>query len=287
MTVLVVALTATQMSGRPDEWPKLLNEGARASFTADVLELRGSSGWLRTPQPVLDFDVSFEIRALTPDAEPGLIVRTWRGWQLWPEKGYRLTIPAVKPIAPSALLNARGHQAKVLREGTVDLRSQGEWQKVRVVAQRGRVVMMMNDVLAGDFLIENQGGYLMFDNRKGRVELRQLALRTSELNEALPTDIQTEEELKKLGGTPPQVLYELKPTYTPEALRAGVTGIVKMEAVVGTDGSVGPIRITRKKDPDLDVAAVAALRSWRFRPALLNGSPVPVVVEILMRFTIQ
>jgi protein TonB len=39
--------------------------------------------------------------------------------------------------------------------------------------------------------------------------------------------------------------------------------------------------------PLLDDAAVAAVRQWRFTPALLNGEPVPVVMTVTVNFKLQ
>jgi TonB family protein len=267
--------------------PRLVNENANVRATDGVLELRGGRGWLRTERPLLDFEVTFEIRALTPDADPGVVVRSWRGWQLWPERGYRFTIPVGTPIEASKLLVARQQQMKLIQEGTLNLRPHGDWQTLRVTGHRGRVRLAVNDTVAADFAIENHGGYLMFDNRKGRVEIRAPLLRTSELNEPIPTDLVRVEALKKSGGTAPEVLQEVKPHYTPEAMRALVQGSVKLEAVVLADGHVGPVRVLRSRDKDLDISAVAALKAWRFRPGVLNGTHVPVVVEVEMSFGLK
>jgi hypothetical protein len=43
--------------------------GARASFRDGVLELRNGGGWLRAPRLCLNFRVSFEFRATTPELD--------------------------------------------------------------------------------------------------------------------------------------------------------------------------------------------------------------------------
>jgi len=286
VVVLLVLLCLIQtVPGAP---PKLTNEnGAKASLKNGILELRGGSGWLRTPRPLLDFEVKFEIRALTPDADPGLIVRTWRGWERWPDVGYRLMIPTTTGVDVSHLLIGRRQNLRVIQQGTLDLRPPGEWQQVQVNGQGNRIRLAVNNILVCDFAVEHYGGYLMIDNRKGRVEFRNITLRSSELNEAIPPDVLTDEQLKASGGQEPKVLHEVKPIYTPEAMRGVIQGVVVIEAMVLADGSVGPVRVTRGLDADLDVSAVAALKAWRFRPAVVNGSPVPIVVKVEMSFTLK
>jgi TonB family protein len=43
--------------------------------------------------------------------------------------------------------------------------------------------------------------------------------------------------------------------------------------------------VTRPKNPDLDEAAVAAARRWRFEPAQKDGVSIPLIVTIDIAFT--
>jgi TonB family protein len=288
MTVFLALLFLIQVPAGAGESPRLVNEqSARAQFRDGVLELRGGSGWMRTQHPLLDFEIAFEIRGRSLDADPGLILRTWTGRQRWPEKGYRLAVPIGRPMDVSSMLTGRQQQLEVLHKGELILRPFGEWQRVHVVGERGGIRVSVNDVVMAEFAIESPGGYLMFDNRKGVVEIRQITLRTRELNEPFPANIISDQELKKSAGTSPEILFETQPVYTLPAMEARIQGAVEMEAMVLADGTVGPVRVTRSRDTDLDIAAVAALKAWRFRPAVLNGSPVPVVVVVEMTFTVK
>jgi protein TonB len=93
------------------------------------------------------------------------------------------------------------------------------------------------------------------------------------------------------GVTSPQLIKEVKPRYTVDAMRAKIQGVVEMEAVVLADGSVDPnrIRVTRSLDSalGLDREAVAALRLWRFRPGIYKGQPVAVRVNVELAFTLR
>jgi periplasmic protein TonB len=91
------------------------------------------------------------------------------------------------------------------------------------------------------------------------------------------------------GVSFPQLLREIPPRYTPAALRAHVEGLVELRAVVLADGSVGDVWIARPLDRafGLDEEAIRTVREWRFKPAMLNGKPVPVTVPIELRFTIR
>ena len=89
------------------------------------------------------------------------------------------------------------------------------------------------------------------------------------------------------GIDPPSLLREVKPDYTEEARRRGVSGEVVMEIVVRRDGSVGDVRVLQGLGYGLDGRAVAAVRQWRFAPARLRGTPVDVAVEVAMEFKLR
>lgn len=94
---------------------------------------------------------------------------------------------------------------------------------------------------------------------------------------------------KDPGVTLPNVISEVKPQYTPEALQAKIQGTILMTAVVRTDGTPGDIEITKSLDTEygLDKQAVTALSQWRFEPGRKDGKRVPVRVTIEMRFWLK
>jgi len=93
------------------------------------------------------------------------------------------------------------------------------------------------------------------------------------------------------GVTSPQLIKEVKPNYTGDAMRAKLQGVVEMEAVVLPDGTVDPnrIKITRSLDSTfgLDQQAIIAVKQWRFRPGTFKGQPVPVIVNVELTFTLR
>ena len=91
------------------------------------------------------------------------------------------------------------------------------------------------------------------------------------------------------GVTLPRILKEVKPSYTPEAMRAKVQGTVLIQCVVRPDGSVSDVQVLRSLDSyfGLDQEAVKAARQWRFAPGLRQGQPVPVQITIELSFTLR
>jgi protein TonB len=91
----------------------------------------------------------------------------------------------------------------------------------------------------------------------------------------------------RVGGavSPPTVLTQVRPLYTEEALHTRIQGSVMLELIVRENGVPDTIRVARSLDPEgLDAEAVQAVRQWRFRPGHINGSPVDVLVTIIVNF---
>jgi protein TonB len=76
------------------------------------------------------------------------------------------------------------------------------------------------------------------------------------------------------------------PTYPYQAKHARVQGLVRLEAIIGEDGTIQKLRAL-SGHPLLVPAALAAVKRWRYRPTLLNGRPVPVITQVEVRFTLS
>ena len=86
----------------------------------------------------------------------------------------------------------------------------------------------------------------------------------------------------------PRLIKEVKPIYTSQALLDRIQGSVVLEAVVTTDGCASHIRVVRSLNAGgLDQEAVAAVTQWQFEPGRLGGTPVPVLVTIIVDFLIR
>jgi TonB family protein len=89
------------------------------------------------------------------------------------------------------------------------------------------------------------------------------------------------------GIDPPRLLREVKPQYTEAALRQRLEGEVVVEVVVLHDGRVGDVRLVQRLGAGLDERAIDAVRQWLFEPARRLGTPVDVVVEIAVDFSLR
>jgi periplasmic protein TonB len=83
---------------------------------------------------------------------------------------------------------------------------------------------------------------------------------------------------------PPVKTRNVDPVYPELARNAHVAGIVILECIIDRDGRVESVTVLRGH-PLLNSAATDAVRQWRYRPTLLNGVPVEVVMTVTVRFT--
>jgi len=91
------------------------------------------------------------------------------------------------------------------------------------------------------------------------------------------------------GVESPRLLRSVRPNYTAEAMRAKVQGVVRLEGVVLSDGTVGDVRVTRSLDSvfGLDQEAMKAAKQFRFIPGTRFGEPVSVLVSFEIEFTLR
>jgi TonB family protein len=91
------------------------------------------------------------------------------------------------------------------------------------------------------------------------------------------------------GLKAPALIHEEKPRYTADAMRLRIEGLVEVEAIILTDGTVGPVRVVRSLDREngLDAEAVKAVKQWTFRPGEKDGKAVPVLVNIELTFKVR
>jgi TonB family protein len=91
------------------------------------------------------------------------------------------------------------------------------------------------------------------------------------------------------GVLSPQPIYEAKPGYTGEAMRARIEGVVWVECTVTTAGVCEDLKVVRSLDTKfgLDQQALDAAKRWRFKPGTLNGRPVDVIVSIEIEFRLR
>jgi len=75
----------------------------------------------------------------------------------------------------------------------------------------------------------------------------------------------------------------VQPVYPVTALRLRIEGAVQLMATVSKNGDIAVVKIV-SGDPQLARAAVDAVKRWKYKPYLLNGSPVEIQTQITVNF---
>ena len=89
-------------------------------------------------------------------------------------------------------------------------------------------------------------------------------------------------QARPLGG------YQVKPRYPESARLAGAEGVTLIKLRILENGKVGEILIEESAGhPDLDIAAVEAVKKWQFEPARRGEKPVAVWMLLPVKFKLN
>lgn len=83
----------------------------------------------------------------------------------------------------------------------------------------------------------------------------------------------------------PEKIVHVQPEYPTLARANRVQGTVEVEVVIGPGGDVEKTRVMRSI-PILDDAAVAAVRRWKYKATVIDGTAVPVTMVVRIAFTL-
>ena len=83
-----------------------------------------------------------------------------------------------------------------------------------------------------------------------------------------------------------RLIQKTMPIYPAIARAAGVGGTVTLAAIISKTGTIENLRVTGGPMM-LQQAAMDAVRTWRYRPYLLDGQPVEVETTVNVIFTLQ
>jgi protein TonB len=98
--------------------------------------------------------------------------------------------------------------------------------------------------------------------------------------------VETQKKVNLSAGVAVGLLVQkTAPVYPPLAKSARVSGTVVLQATISRNGSVGNLRVV-SGPAMLRQSALNAVKSWRFRPYLLDGEPVEVDTTVNVNFAL-
>ncbi len=190
------------------------------------------------------------------------------------------TAGTAKPAAQAATVEtneALKESNKALKESTEALKETNDALKAVSPAHSAMVMnKALNNVFAGDIdpiMMSHLPEYW-----------QEYFTSKSEHKQYMPKDASI--KVVSEGMTPPRVLNSIDPSSNEYAQKYGIAGMELLRIVVDATGVPRQMAIERPIGFGLDEKAVEAIKNSRFRPAMANGQPVPVVVDLVVTFRI-
>ena len=92
----------------------------------------------------------------------------------------------------------------------------------------------------------------------------------------------------RIGGgvSAPVLVYQVEPEFSEEARKAKLSGNVLVNLWVDAEGRPSHVRVLRGIGMGLDERALAAVKQYRFKPAMRAGKPVTVEMNVEVDFQI-
>ena len=98
--------------------------------------------------------------------------------------------------------------------------------------------------------------------------------------------LQNPEHPAKSGGPvkAPVLIHSQPPKLSEEARKQGLSGQVVVKCVVGADGFPKHLRILKSLSNSLDESALDTVKDYKFRPAIQDGLPVVVELNVVVNY---
>ncbi len=90
----------------------------------------------------------------------------------------------------------------------------------------------------------------------------------------------------KVGGgvSAPRALFTPDPEYSEEARKAKYQGTCILWLIVDQNGRPREVKVARSLGMGLDQKAIEAVKNWKFEPAMKDGKPVAVQINVEVNF---
>lgn len=97
-------------------------------------------------------------------------------------------------------------------------------------------------------------------------------------------DQQPAQTQSKEAQTKPEFISGNEPKYTDAAREAKIEGTVILAVSINEKGKVKAVKVKSPLDKGLDRNAINAVKRWKFKPATMDGKPVPSDMNVSVDF---
>jgi TonB family protein len=258
------------------DWTPVGTADTRAA--ADTLLL--SAGTIHTPDTYADFVFRFDYRLPSTDAGAMLLLHAHGGADGEPRE-YAVALDGTGNGGRLSAVRLLLHETRFTPVGA----PRGDWTPCEVRVEGGRLtVSLAGAVVAEADRLDSPGGRIGFRAGRRGIELR--GMRVAPLAKPASTFHPELPKADAPGITQPRITKHVGPIYPNKAHRQGISGIVLLAIVIGTDGLVGDLHVAASAHPDLIEPAIACVRKWRFHPATKDGVPTAVTATVEVAFAL-
>jgi TonB family protein len=260
-------------------------EGSTVETDGPLFRISGGKGWSRALVPRLDYVFRVQYRLATPDARGAVLVRAWqKKMKSWPESGYRIAIGGTTD-APDGSITTLSRTPTIVPAITTAGAADGTWHLLEIECRGNHIAVRVDDVpVATMDGAEPVAGYVGLEHDEGTLEFRGMQY-DEPPSEPWTRAIDIADS--RFSGIKPVAKRTMQPRFPETGMKDHGSGRVVFEAVVGTDGAVQALALVRSLRPDFDSAAWEAARRWKFKPAIVNGQPVPAVIALDFSFALH
>jgi protein TonB len=82
------------------------------------------------------------------------------------------------------------------------------------------------------------------------------------------------------------LIYHPSPAYPSLARTARIEGVVILSATIAEDGTIKDLKVISTSNPLLSTGVLDTVKTWKYKPTLLNKEPVEVITTITVNFTL-
>lgn len=83
----------------------------------------------------------------------------------------------------------------------------------------------------------------------------------------------------KIGGE--------NPRYPEGSKQSRIEGKVELRAIIDREGHISLLEVAKAPSKDLAVASIEAVKTWEYKPYLLNGQPVAVETVVVINYELR
>lgn len=85
----------------------------------------------------------------------------------------------------------------------------------------------------------------------------------------------------------PTPIRRITPVYPEKCKKEGIEGTVVLEIKIDEYGNVMDVQVLKSVHPDLDKAAMEAIKKWKYKPVIKDDKPAPVVFAVTINFWLR